>query len=156
MLPDQVKLVETLQFLLERKQGKLRVAVVVSAWDLVDNMGIPPNDYIAGQLPLLQQFLVANDDLLDHAVFGVSALGGDITDKAERRRILNLDALKRIMVHQGQETNNDITRPGTTLSTITSRQLITASSAPTTSGATASPALPPMPCTDSTRPLRAG
>lgn len=111
MLPDQVKLVETLQFLLERKQGKLRVAVVVSAWDLVDNMGIPPNDYIAGQLPLLQQFLVANDDLLDHAVFGVSALGGDITDKAERRRILNLDALKRIMVHQGQETNNDITRP---------------------------------------------
>lgn len=112
MLPHQTKLVELLQFLLERTQRKLRVAVVVSAWDLVDSIGTPPHGFIARELPLLQQFLEANDDLLEHAVFGVSAQGGDITVEAEKQALLELDdALKRIKVRQDQETSQDITKP---------------------------------------------
>jgi hypothetical protein len=112
MLPHQAKLVELLQFVLERTQRKLRVAVVVSAWDLVDGLGMPPHGYIARELPLLQQFLEANDDLLDHAVFGVSAQGGDITVEAEKQTLLEFDdALKRIKVRQDQETSHDITKP---------------------------------------------
>nr|WP_275583660.1 hypothetical protein [Archangium primigenium] len=112
MLPHQVRLVELLQFLLERAQRKLRIAVVVSAWDLVESLGMSPHGFINREIPLLQQFLAANDDLLDHNVFGVSAQGGDITDEAEKQTLLELDdALKRIKVRHDQETSQDITKP---------------------------------------------
>lgn len=111
-LPHQVKLVELLQFLLERTPRKPRVAVVVSAWDLVESLGRPPQAFISRELPLLQQFLEANDDLLEHAVFGVSAQGGDITVASEKQSLLELDdALKRIRVRQDQDTGQDITKP---------------------------------------------
>lgn len=111
MLPTQVKLVELLQFLLERMQRRLRVAVVVSAWDLVDSLGAP-HDFVARELPLLHQFLGSNDDLIEHSVFGVSAQGGDITVEAEKQTLLELDdALKRIKVRQDQQTSQDITKP---------------------------------------------
>lgn len=112
VLPHQAKLVELLQFLLERTQRKLHVAVVVSAWDLVESLGNPPNAFISRQLPLLQQFLEANDDLLEYAVFGVSAQGGDITVASEKQSLLELDdALKRIKVRQEHESGQDITKP---------------------------------------------
>lgn len=111
-LPHQAKFVELLQLLLERAQRKLRIAVVVSAWDLVENLGRPPHAFISQQLPLLQQFLEANEDLLEHAVFGVSAQGGDITVASEKQSLLELDdALKRIRVWQDQDTGQDITKP---------------------------------------------
>lgn len=111
LLPTQVKLVELLQFLLERTQRKLRVAVVVSAWDLVDNLGAP-HEFVARELPLLKQFLETNDDLFEHSVFGVSAQGGDITVEEEKQTLLELDdALKRIKVRQEQKTGQDITKP---------------------------------------------
>lgn len=112
LLPHQAKLVELLQFLLERAQRKLRVAVVVSAWDLVESVGKPPHALIARELPLLQQFLEANNDLLEHSVFGVSAQGGDITLASEKRSLLELDdALMRIKVRQDHDTGHDITKP---------------------------------------------
>jgi len=111
MLPTQVKLVELLQFLLERAQRKVRVAVVVSAWDLVDVLGAP-HELVSRELPLLHQFLEANDDMLEHSVFGVSAQGGDITIATEKQTLLELDdALKRIKVRQGQKISQDITKP---------------------------------------------
>lgn len=111
LLPTQAKLVELLQFLLERTQRKLRVAVVVSAWDLVDKFGAP-HEFVARELPLLQQFLEVNGDLFEYSVFGVSAQGGDITVAAEKQTLLELeDALKRIKVRQEQKTSQDITKP---------------------------------------------
>lgn len=111
LLPTQAKLVELLQFLLERTQRSLRVAVVVSAWDLVDKLGAP-HEFVARELPLLQQFLEANNDLFEYSVFGVSAQGGDITVAAAKKTLLELgDALKRIKVRQGQQTGSDITKP---------------------------------------------
>lgn len=110
-LPTQVKLVELLQFILERVQHRVRVAIVVSAWDLVDRLGAP-DEFLSHELPLLRQFLDANDDLLEHAVFGVSAQGGDITDPRAKQVLLELDdALNRIRVSHALVTNNDITRP---------------------------------------------
>jgi GTPase SAR1 family protein len=111
-VPTQVKLVELLQFLLERaNERKVRVAVVVSAWDLIDTLGAP-HEFVSRELPLLRQFLDANDDLLEHSVFGVSAQGGDITVPVEKQALLELnDALKRIKVRQGNDTSHDITKP---------------------------------------------
>jgi energy-coupling factor transporter ATP-binding protein EcfA2 len=108
-LPTQVKLVELLQFILEHSERKLRVAVVVSAWDLVDSVGCAPYEYVSRAMPLLRQFLDANDDLLVHTVFGVSAQGGAIPD--EKTALLELDALKRIRVRLGDAADHDITKP---------------------------------------------
>jgi len=51
LLPTQAKLVELLQFIFERTQQKLQIAVVVSAWDLVDRLG-SPHEFVARELPI--------------------------------------------------------------------------------------------------------
>jgi hypothetical protein len=109
MLPTQAKLVELLQFLLELVDQRLRVAVVVSAWDLVSDVGQAPREYVSGRMPLLRQFLDANDDIVDHAVFGISAQGGAIPD--DKSKLLELDSLKRIKVRHDCENDHDITKP---------------------------------------------
>lgn len=109
MLPTQAKLVELLQFLQEMVAQRLRVAVVVSAWDLVADFGQTPREYVSGRMPLLRQFLDANDDVFDHAVFGISAQGGAIPD--DKSKLLGLDSLKRIKVCHENENDHDITKP---------------------------------------------
>lgn len=109
MLPTQAKLVELLQFLLEIVDQRLRVAVVVSAWDLVAEVGQAPREYVSGRMPLLRQYLDANDDVFDHAVFGISAQGGAIPD--DKSRLLGIDSLKRIKVCYETENDHDITKP---------------------------------------------
>jgi energy-coupling factor transporter ATP-binding protein EcfA2 len=112
-LPTQVKLVELLQFALESTVKKVRVAVVISAWDLVEQtFTSAPHEYLAREMPLLRQFLESNNDLLEHTVFGVSAQGGDITVDEQKKALLDLDdALKRIKVVHGTESTQDITKP---------------------------------------------
>lgn len=109
MLPTQAKLVELLQFILELVDQRLRVAVVVSAWDLVEDLGQTPREYVAGRMPLLRQFVDANDDVFDHAVFGISAQGGAIPD--DNSKLLGLDSLSRIKVRHEDENDHDITKP---------------------------------------------
>lgn len=113
-LPTQVALVELLQFALESAARKVRVAVVISAWDLVEKASFTgtPHEYLAREMPLLRQFLESNDDRLEHTVFGVSAQGGDITVDEQKKALLDLDdALKRIRVLHGHEAGQDITKP---------------------------------------------
>lgn len=113
-LPTQVALVELLQFALESVTRKVRVAVVISAWDLVEEALFKgtPHEYMAREMPLLRQFLDSNDDRLEHTVFGVSAQGGDITKDEHKKALLDLDdALKRVKVLHAKETSKDITRP---------------------------------------------
>jgi hypothetical protein len=112
-LPTQVALVELLQFALESITKRVRIAVVISAWDLVEKTFVgAPHEYLAREMPLLRQFLESNDDLLEHTVFGVSAQGGDITVVEQKEALLNLDdAMKRIKVLHGTEASQDITKP---------------------------------------------
>lgn len=113
-LPTQVALVELLQFALESVVRKVRVAVVISAWDLVEKASFTgtPHEYLKRELPLLRQFLDSNDDRLEHTVFGVSAQGGDITVEEQKNALLGFDdALKRIKVLHGSDSSQDITRP---------------------------------------------
>lgn len=113
-LPTQVALVELLQFALESVSRRVRVAVVISAWDLVEKASFTgtPHEYLKRELPLLWQFLDSNDDRLEHTVFGVSAQGGDITVAEQKHELLGLDdALKRVKVLHGSDAGRDITRP---------------------------------------------
>jgi hypothetical protein len=84
----QVQLVDVLQLLLRMREAetKMRVAIIISAWDVV-RAKIPPAVWLEGRLPLLSQFIRANPDRMASEVFGVSAQGGDLT--ADRTSLLS-------------------------------------------------------------------
>lgn len=87
-LPTQVMLCELIRFLeislADRPDGaRPRVAIVVSAWDLVDHEKFAkgPKAWIEHEYPLLGGRL-ADDNRLDIQIFGLSVVGGDLkTDK---------------------------------------------------------------------------
>jgi double-GTPase-like protein len=80
----QVQLVDILQLLLRLRESDqpVKVAVIVSAWDLVRGR-VSPAEWLDNRMPLLSQFLLANRNRFGSEVFAVSAQGGDlVTDRA--------------------------------------------------------------------------
>lgn len=84
LLPQQVQLVELLQFLQRRpfRRARRRLAVIVSAWDVVSAPRPTPGEWLDRELPLLSQFLASNQESFESRIWGVSALGGDIRTDA--------------------------------------------------------------------------
>ncbi len=76
----QVKAIELLQFIsyLRDLEEPIRLALVFSAWDLVKNHNITPDNFLKIYTPFLNQFLLANTRLFQYKVFGVSATGIEI------------------------------------------------------------------------------
>ena len=72
-MPVDVRAVDLLQELLEERETRMPLVVIVSAWDLA--AATTPAVWLAEQLPLLDQFLACNSEQLPNAVFGVSAQG---------------------------------------------------------------------------------
>lgn len=75
--PTQVQLVELLQIISSRDyfQGPLKLAIVISAFDLVSQLS--PDQYVSRELPLLRQFLAANEASFEFRFYGISAQGGN-------------------------------------------------------------------------------
>jgi hypothetical protein len=67
-------------------ETKMRLAVIISAWDVV-KANIPAAVWLERRLPLLSQFIRTNPDRTASEVFGVSAQGGDLT--ADRASLLS-------------------------------------------------------------------
>lgn len=75
----QAKLVDLLQISRRiRGDATLRLAVVISAWDLCDVENLSPADWIAQRLPLLHQYLMANVDVCPYDIYGISAQGAEL------------------------------------------------------------------------------
>jgi hypothetical protein len=112
--PTQVKVAELLQFLLQRcpAERPLRVALVVSAWDLVSQLPpITPATWLANELPLLNQFLQSHPTQLDCRVYGLSAQGGQYQD-AGADPLCKMDPLSRIvLVGDSVVQKHDLTEP---------------------------------------------
>jgi Double-GTPase 1 len=92
--PTQVVFVDWLQFLrkafTERVHGayKPKVGIVVAAWDLApnDQKEAGPASWIAANLPMLAQYVEANNDDFDFAYFGVSVTSGDLNADEEFKK----------------------------------------------------------------------
>jgi hypothetical protein len=105
--PTQVQMVELLQFMAEVTCSRLRLAVIVSAWDLVTE-SMTPAEWVEKRMPLLWQYITANPALYSASFMGVSAQGGERSDAA---LLEHETASHRIRVHATGSKENDITHP---------------------------------------------
>jgi len=113
--PTQVKLVDLLQILtgVPNIRKPYHLVIIFSAWDLVLRIESSPKVFLEKRLPLFDQYLKANSELLDTKVYGVSAQGGRLDDEASRRRLAeqNQRPSERIIVRSDDIDSHDITEP---------------------------------------------
>jgi hypothetical protein len=107
----QSKVVDLLQLVLKARPNQpTRIAIVISAWDLVADEGANPESWLSRRAPLLSQFLEAHKLLRPYQIYGVSAQGQDYeSHTAELREIVR--ASDRLKVAVGNQTNRDLTLP---------------------------------------------
>jgi hypothetical protein len=112
--PTATVLVDLLDTITHRRgptEQPIRVALMVSAWDTMAALGMAPEEWVRRDLSLLYQYLLTNGDRYRCKVYGVSALGGDVTNTDVQSRLRNLiDPLDRISV-VGDGVTNDLTVP---------------------------------------------
>ncbi len=108
--PTQIKLVELLQFIVPRSSMRpLKLAVVVSAWDLVTER-VLPGKWVAQRLPLLSQYLLSNRELFAVKYYGISAQGGDLKNADELRTEIR-PSKRIVVVGEGASESHDISLP---------------------------------------------
>ncbi|TSJ83290.1 TRAFAC clade GTPase domain-containing protein [Chitinimonas sp. BJB300] len=118
--PTQVQLVDILQCLQlpPLYVGPRRLAVILSAWDKVENDGVSPERFLKLNLPLLYQYLEGGlGEGWKMRVFGVSAQGADYDREggepnadAERMREIEVPS-HRIRVVAKDAESHDLTEP---------------------------------------------
>jgi hypothetical protein len=118
--PTQVQLVDMLRCLQAPPLdvGARRLAVVLSAWDKVEDDEVSPERFLELHLPLLHQYLAHGLSAgWAHRTFGVSAQGADYDDvkgapsaEADRMRDMEVPS-QRIKVVVGHATSHDLTEP---------------------------------------------
>lgn len=112
VVPEQVRLVDLLQFLLRPPflRRRRRLAVVVSAWDAVLAPKPSPEQWLRRELPLLDQFLANNPESFDVRIYGVSAQGGDVAGD-QRTTLLLKTPSERIECVGPEADPHDLTAP---------------------------------------------
>jgi Double-GTPase 1 len=84
-MPEEPLLVEMLQILNRppRAPKERMIAIVVSAWDEVDESDLAPEDWLKRNRPMVWQYLRSNTALWKVRVYGVSAQGGRLPQDKE-------------------------------------------------------------------------
>lgn len=103
-----VDLLQCMRFHVGERTTPIRLALVASAWDLVENTSL--EDWLRQRLPLLKQYLEANPDLFDVRLYGISAQGGDYT-KGTDDLLIKLKPAERIQVVGPECEPHDVTAP---------------------------------------------
>jgi hypothetical protein len=109
--PTQVQLVELLQFISGRDyfDPPFRLAVVISAWDKPSQLNTSPVEWLANEFPLFHQFLSSNQKAFNTAIYGLSAQGGDYS---QRGALVDKTPSDRIeVVGIGISNPHDLTEP---------------------------------------------
>jgi hypothetical protein len=112
-IAGEVRMVQIVSDLLRRpfKMRLRRVAVIISAWDIALVTRMSPRQWLAGNMPLLDQFLRTNSDHFKSHIYGVSAQGIDLDDHDAVARVSKKSASERILIVDGTEPGHDITAP---------------------------------------------
>jgi hypothetical protein len=111
--PTQVKLVELLQVLMREPYSYpvAKVAVIISAWDLVRDEYDQPSLWLANELSMLSQFLRSNSDRVAYKVFGISAQGGPLSEEALLKTAHQAERIDVATDVEDEYHKHDITAP---------------------------------------------
>lgn len=93
--PTQVKIVDLLQVLSSPplNVGLRKLAIMLSAWDKVEDEQLTPTDYMCQKMPLLDQYLKQSTGNWNYQIYGLSAQGGDY-DSSDETDVRNAEAEK--------------------------------------------------------------
>lgn len=111
---EQVRLVDLLQFMQRPPfpTRRKRLAIIVSAWDVVPIEVTSPEQWLQVHRPLLHQFLLTNAEFLDYRVYGVSAQGGDVAGPAKDELLKKVKPSVRVICRAPDgSTSHDLTIP---------------------------------------------
>lgn len=103
-----VDLLQCIRFHRGERCEQLRLAIGVSAWDLIDDTS--PTDWLRRRLPLLHQYLDANSDFIELRVYGISAQGGAYEESTDDL-LLKLNPSERIKIVGEDCRPHDVTAP---------------------------------------------
>lgn len=117
--PLQIQLVDLLQCLSRPPFEKppLRIALIVSAWDLASAAEADASVWLEHRYPLLSQYLHNSEGVLDLQIYGVSAQGGQLSKKGDapgpdRERLLAIrPPSERIQIVGPNVAAHDLTHP---------------------------------------------
>lgn len=118
-IPTQVVLCELLRLLqqrLSRPSKKPRVAVMVTAWDLLDEVtrAAGPLAYLTAQFPLFAG-AIEGCESLELSIYGVSIVGGDLGEPNFQQKCLESDLSEmghiQRMVEGSWDGSSDLTLP---------------------------------------------
>ncbi|WP_258090112.1 TRAFAC clade GTPase domain-containing protein [Serratia liquefaciens] len=113
VLPAQVKIVQLLSDLVRPPFAprSRRLAILISAWDLTRDMCLTPRQWLAANMPLVDQFLKSNGNFFKHQVYGVSAQGVNLNDDTAVDEIAKLAPSRRIQIVGPEGEGHDLTEP---------------------------------------------
>ena len=106
----QAEYVQMLQYLYYIRNSSTNLKIIVSAWDMYLGYELPEK-VLKDRVPLVWQFLYANEERFHCEYWGISAQGGDLNIEEEKQKLLEYENnIERIIVvnHRG-EKSNDIT-----------------------------------------------
>lgn len=111
-VPGQVRIVQILSDLFRSPfvARARRLAVIISAWDLV-TPSLTPERWLATNMPLVDQFLRTNGEFFASRIYGVSAQGVRLDDQEAVAAATRLPASHRISVVGPTGRDHDITGP---------------------------------------------
>jgi hypothetical protein len=112
-VPEQVQLVDLLQFLQRPpfEQRRRRIAILISAWDVVIPNTLQPAEWLSREMPLLDQFLRNNPESFDARIYGVSAQGGSVKGDSRMQLLRMSRASLRIRCVGPDVSEHDLTSP---------------------------------------------
>ncbi|WP_174868525.1 hypothetical protein [Pectobacterium polaris] len=112
-LPAQVKIVQLLSDLIRPPFAPLkrRIAVLISAWDLVREMQLTPSQWLTAHMPLVDQFLKSNQKYFESQIYGVSAQGVKLEDDQAIDELARRSTSQRIQIVGQEMEGNDLTEP---------------------------------------------
>jgi hypothetical protein len=108
----QVRLVQILSDLFDAPfDGRPRkLAIVLSAWDVLPKTRPKPDKWLADHMPFLDQFLASNAAVLDCRIYGVSAQGCDLKN-VNIGEMSGIAASERIIVQGHRAAKHDLAAP---------------------------------------------
>lgn len=115
-MPEQTRIIDMLQLLQTGPfhPSRRRLVIAISAWDVMADDGIDPGEWIAREMPMLDQYLINASSTYEARICGISAQGGRFEGEA-RARLLDETPSERVVCVWGGKIGADITLPLTWL-----------------------------------------